>query len=236
MTNVSFVANISFRFCGGAIHNMKSSPTIVNSVISMNSANDAGGLFNELNSSPFLINTILWENEAINEVGHEIYNDEDSAIELRYSLYLYGPDEVNAGDPDTDISLFPLNCQDVHIDLAGNPRLFNGRIDLGAYEFQGSLTSLEEISVIPSSVLLYQNYPNAFNPSTEIGFGLPEHSHVFLEVFDITGLRVSVLVDQFVPAGSHTVRFDASGLAGGVYLYRIQTSDNSLGRKMVLIK
>ncbi|MDG5767211.1 T9SS type A sorting domain-containing protein [Balneolales bacterium ANBcel1] len=80
------------------------------------------------------------------------------------------------------------------------------------------------------------NYPNPFNPSTLIGFAIPERGHVTLEVFDLTGRRVATLVDETREVGHHTVTFDASQLTSGVYLYRMQTDRFVTTRKLTLIK
>ena len=83
---------------------------------------------------------------------------------------------------------------------------------------------------------LNQNYPNPFNPSTTITYALPEQTDVRLEVFAISGQRVTVLVDEVQQAGQHRVSFDASGLASGVYLYRLQAGTFIKTQRMVLIK
>ena len=83
---------------------------------------------------------------------------------------------------------------------------------------------------------LDQNYPNPFNPTTQIRYSLPEQSIVRLDVFNMLGQRVAVLVNEGRSAGRHTVRFDASGLSSGVYFYRLQTDSQTLARQMMLIK
>jgi len=104
----------------------------------------------------------------------------------------------------------------------------------------GTATSIEDEdlneSQLPASVSLHQNYPNPFNPATTIRFELPDREQVRLEVFDILGRRVALLVDEEMTAGSHQVRFDASRLSSGVYLYRLHTGSAMLTRKMTLIK
>lgn len=100
-----------------------------------------------------------------------------------------------------------------------------------------SLTSSQQDhDPIPGMVRLEQNYPNPFNPSTKIRFSLPEQRHVTLEVFDITGRHIQTLVDRVLSSGTHTERFNATGLAGGLYLYRLQTGNEVMTRRMMLIK
>ena len=89
---------------------------------------------------------------------------------------------------------------------------------------------------LPNGYELFQNYPNPFNPETEIWFGLPEAGHVRLEVFNIAGQRVTTLTDGHYPAGYHTVTFDGSQVASGMYLYRLTTGDQILSKKMMLVK
>ncbi|HUI65798.1 MAG TPA: T9SS type A sorting domain-containing protein [Bacteroidota bacterium] len=87
---------------------------------------------------------------------------------------------------------------------------------------------------MPSVLAMAQNYPNPFNPSTTIKFELPRTSQVNLTVFDILGREVSVLVNDKRDAGVYEVKFDGSGLASGVYFYRIQAG-TSVQTKMLLL-
>jgi len=91
-------------------------------------------------------------------------------------------------------------------------------------------------SETPQKITLSANYPNPFNPVTTIRYELPVNSNVRLEVFDILGRRVAVLVDGMIEAGIHEAAFDASTLASGVYLYRLSTADFVQTRQMVLVK
>jgi hypothetical protein len=83
---------------------------------------------------------------------------------------------------------------------------------------------------------LYQNYPNPFNPVTNINFYLPERSYVKLTVFNLLGLQVAQLVNESIEAGTHTVTFDGSDLAGGIYFYKLETGKFIQTRKLTLLK
>ncbi len=89
---------------------------------------------------------------------------------------------------------------------------------------------------LPTEVTLAQNYPNPFNPSTVIGFTLDAERQTSLKVYDVLGREVAVLIDGPMAAGRHQVSIDASSLAGGVYVYRLQVDGKVLSRKMTLLK
>jgi len=100
----------------------------------------------------------------------------------------------------------------------------------------GTAVSTESVTGIPTDFSLNQNYPNPFNPSTNIDFGLPQTSDVRIIVYNLLGQQVMTLVDENLQAGFHTVRFDASALSSGIYLYQIQTESFRQTKKMILIK
>ena len=91
-------------------------------------------------------------------------------------------------------------------------------------------------SEIPLSFALYQNFPNPFNPATKINFDLPRSAFVSIKLFDILGREVKNLVNSNMDAGKYTIDLNASDLAGGVYFYRIETSEFSDTKKLMLIK
>ncbi len=89
---------------------------------------------------------------------------------------------------------------------------------------------------VPTDYALNQNYPNPFNPSTQIEFAVPKESHVTLEVYSMIGAKVATLVDEALPVGYHTVRFDASRLSSGLYIYRLTAGSFTMTKKMVLVR
>jgi hypothetical protein len=89
---------------------------------------------------------------------------------------------------------------------------------------------------VPESFALHQNYPNPFNPRTTISFDVAQPTEVRLKVFDILGREVATLVDGDLASGFHHVVFDASRLASGMYIYRIEMGDYRGFRTMVLIR
>ncbi|RPI18432.1 MAG: T9SS C-terminal target domain-containing protein [Ignavibacteriae bacterium] len=103
--------------------------------------------------------------------------------------------------------------------------------------FQGTVpTGIQNPSGIPAEFSLSQNYPNPFNPSTVINFALPKTSNVKLTVFDALGRVVTTLVNETRKAGNHSVEFNASNLASGLYIYKIEAGDFTATKKMLLVK
>lgn len=97
------------------------------------------------------------------------------------------------------------------------------------------LTSVGE-QMVPTEAMLAQNYPNPFNPSTNIRYGLPERAFVTLTVVNTLGQPVATLVNEEVGPGYHDVRFNAEGLAAGVYFYRLTAGSFVETRKLLLLK
>ncbi|MCX6641254.1 MAG: T9SS type A sorting domain-containing protein [bacterium] len=89
---------------------------------------------------------------------------------------------------------------------------------------------------LPTEYRLEQNYPNPFNLSTTISYELPEAGFVKLSVYDVSGRLVTTLINGWREAGNHEVTFDGSGLAAGVYVYRLQAGEYTGVQKMVLLK
>lgn len=102
--------------------------------------------------------------------------------------------------------------------------------------FDTSVSTEDEFYTTPSTVSLSQNYPNPFNPSTIISYQLPNNTEVRLDVYDVMGRRVATLVNSLQPAGEQNVTFDATNLASGIYIYRLQAGNQVMMKKMLLVK
>ena len=89
---------------------------------------------------------------------------------------------------------------------------------------------------VPGKFSLAQNYPNPFNPATRIDFALPVTSPVRLSVYNMLGQEVATLVNGTITAGSHTVSFDGSRLASGIYFYRLVAGSYVNTMRMILVK
>jgi hypothetical protein len=91
-------------------------------------------------------------------------------------------------------------------------------------------------SAAPGEFRLDRNFPNPFNPSTLISFSLPGASDAIVEIYSTTGERIAILFDGYLPQGAHAVRWDASGLSGGVYFCRLSAGTNTATQKLLLVK
>lgn len=101
----------------------------------------------------------------------------------------------------------------------------------------GPVSSIQLINnEIPVDFELFQNYPNPFNPTTNIKFNIKQSGFVKLNVFDITGKEVDVLVNAELSLGEYEYQFDGTGLSSGIYFYRIQTKAFTDIKKMILVK
>jgi hypothetical protein len=148
-----------------------------------------------------------------------------------------------------------LTLGDYHLSAGTHDLRFNcvtGGYNVGRMEFSLLATGVEDEKDVPLAFSLQQNYPNPFNPTTRIRYTVgrvvvpsgallsgvegPASSNVSLVVYDVLGREVAVLVDEKKAPGSYEVRFDASGLASGVYYYRLAAWSFVQTRKMILLK
>ncbi|MCF8241993.1 MAG: T9SS type A sorting domain-containing protein [Melioribacteraceae bacterium] len=95
---------------------------------------------------------------------------------------------------------------------------------------------VNELDAIAHKFDLSQNYPNPFNPSTLISFSIPEAGLVTLKIYNILGQEVATLVNRDMTTGSYEVEFNASKLASGLYLYKLDAGNYTATKKMMLLK
>jgi hypothetical protein len=99
------------------------------------------------------------------------------------------------------------------------------------------VTGIEDKPIgIPDELILGQNYPNPFNPTTHIPFVLDKKAHVRLKIYDSLGREVAMVLNEVMAAGSHTYQFDGSGLATGIYYYKLTVDSQVRTGRMLLVK
>jgi hypothetical protein len=136
---------------------------------------------------------------------------------------------------------YPLTLKRIEIQLAadnvqGQSTSGTIYVDNLRLKYPGTVTDVEQTPLLPARFRLEQNYPNPFNPATTIQYDVPSRARVALAVYNILGQRVAELVNGEKNAGHYETRFDASGLASGVYLYRLQAGSFVQTRKLVVLK
>ena len=114
--------------------------------------------------------------------------------------------------------------------------------DYGTPGYQNSTLLSHEISSnLPNNFFLFNNYPNPFNPSTTISYNLPIDSYVNISIFDVLGRRIKTLINKHMRAGKNFVHWNGLNdqgklVAGGVYIYTIESGDYKESKKMILLK
>ena len=156
----------------------------------------------------------LWHRETddMDRRGYVYYRD---SLDCSYGTSLAAYTGSQGGFPVGDLNWFPTKKT----------------------EWEAWLTDVKtEEGYLPESFQLEQNYPNPFNPSTKITFNLNKPGFTTLTVYNLLGEKIATLVNQEIMAGRHTVDFNATHLASGIYLYKLNSGDFSAVRKMMVLK
>lgn len=104
------------------------------------------------------------------------------------------------------------------------------------FDPEQQVTSNETLQENPGGIQLLKNYPNPFNPSTNITFELQKPANIRLAIYNALGQQIEVLADQAFGIGTHTLQFDGAGLPSGMYFYELNTEDVTQTKRMLLLK
>lgn len=130
----------------------------------------------------------------------------------------------------------PKNYSFTDNDLFSGGSNFQYRLKQVDNDGQFEYSDIVEVEIVPTKFELSQNYPNPFNPSTTIRFSLPIATQLKINVYSMLGELVETVSEGIYEAGFHKVSFNASTLPSGAYIYRIESSEYTQVRKMILIK
>lgn len=211
----------------------------LNTFYQPNKDNVLGGRILEL-QVPILLEKNSY-NEAI-DVCNTIIDDfpntilAQTALHIMWSIYFDGLNDLEAAKTTMDDYGKEYGNNEHHLFM----RMAMGEITsdeakLLEENYKESIASNDQ-SNIPKKLELADNYPNPFNPETKIQFGLPKDGAVKLQIFNIRGQVVATPFEGNLPAGSHTINFNASALPSGVYFYKITAGNFSDVKRMVLVK
>ncbi|MEX0681568.1 MAG: T9SS type A sorting domain-containing protein [Balneolales bacterium] len=172
--------------------------------------------------------------DALDDLPEEAYTWIDYALHRFYFSYPELLDEDSNPVWEFDLKAYVFDEFSEPIDSLQIVYL----VDAVNGDYLGSRTgtTIDQVEDVPARIALHQNYPNPFNPVTNISWELDAERHVSLTVFDLLGRKVATLADEPYPVGVHTLTFDASRLASGVYIYRLDTGGVIMNRKMTVVK
>lgn len=177
-------------------------------------------------SSSVSINSIVDAYGSMTLPGGSSYD----ALRIREEVSISGGTSVS-------YTFVAINGSQVNIPaVASNPPT-SGVIAAQSTSYNLALTTdVEQISGLPQDFILRQNFPNPFNPSTNIEYSIPNQSYVELKVYDVLGNEVVTLVNEEKSAGVYRANFSGNGLASGLYIAKITSGNYTNSIKMILLK
>jgi hypothetical protein len=150
---------------------------------------------------------------------------------------LFTPDSALPYNTNFTVTIGPTAKSFYGFFVDGNKDSVGGDAFILSFRTAKSSTGIAQHNdLLPTEYELAQNFPNPFNPKTDIQFSLPRSSRTTLKIYDILGREVATLLNDNLAAGRYSVSFDASSLPSGVYFYRIVASEFSAVKKMMLTK
>lgn len=145
---------------------------------------------------------------------------------------------VDISNPENPIQVTIFSGKSRGIGVAAKEdKIFFADQNQGVWILRNNLvTEVKEDKPIIPGYWLFQNYPNPFNPVTIIGFEIPKREKVMIEVFDLLGQKVKMILNEEMEKGEHKISFNANDLSSGIYFYRMITGETIVTKKMVLLR
>ena len=220
-------------------------------------------LKNPADSSKVVITTSNVDFEVINFDWHQSQDVDNKELSYLFSgefkmTDIQGKDIIHTIDTLTDATSFSITNRNIlgildsylsprgsiqwKVDVTdGQDTIQNNEIRTLIIEGQYVALSLDDASTAPKNFMLHENYPNPFNPTTQIRFDIPKISNVTLTIYNLLGQKVRTFTMQSVPAGYHALTWNATNdygvpVSAGLYLYQLQTEGFVQTKKMVLLK
>ena len=256
-TSVSIINNTVFNNSsvnGGGIYS--TARFIVNNTICKNRVSEYGGGIYCIDSLSCIVNCIFWENQASwgSRYAHLFFPNTPPKVQYNdISLDWEGEGNINQnprfidweGDDYTLADDSP--CIDAGIALLIDDRNdtliyirdedYSGqRPDMGAFELGEPLRSEKKVKDYPSNFILHPTYPNPFNSITTIRYSLLYPSNISLQIYNLSGQRMTTLFEGYQQAGVYTTNLNAGNLPSGLYFVRLEGAGEVLSRKVMLMK
>ncbi|HEX7356601.1 MAG TPA: T9SS type A sorting domain-containing protein, partial [Ignavibacteriaceae bacterium] len=179
---------------------------------------------------------ISFKVELIDNVTNTVLSEFNQVVQSKNSIVAYE-------NLSYQVNTAGIGNRTVRIRLIVDPNFMDAKFSLSKIFSDGAPLSKSKFNEVNWRGLntvdrydLSQNYPNPFNPSTTIKFQIPKDSFVSLKVYDILGNEISTLINEQKAQGRYEVNFNASSLASGVYVYKIQAGGFISSKKMMLLK
>jgi hypothetical protein len=179
------------------------------------------------------------QNITENRAAETIFLDNDNNNQFSLADDLYFIEYDTAGNPYLTWAIFVDGGPNPVPPQAGDQffiKTFKPFSSADLYEFTGSISPIVKTNQEPDNFRLFNNYPNPFNPTTVISWQLATNSSVRLSIYNIRGQKVKTLLSAYLLSGFHSMEFDASDFASGVYFYRLEAGPLVQTRKMVVLK
>jgi hypothetical protein len=231
-------------------------PLIVNNTIVQNRGQKGGGIYSNYEKPPVVFNTIFWNNSG--EIGPDLFNSNDQPMEIQYNnldtteLYgnwrgetnvFYNPNlmedmlHLNEGSDCCNAGVEFIILEDVTlfcppVDIEGDSRPYNGtQVDIGADEFTSINVGLPEEYLCGQGSLSI--YPNPFSKSAWVSYSITKSSFVRLEVFNMSGQMIEILINEIQNIGEYQIKLDVGTMPEGIYFCMLMTNQGAIIKKVI---